>query len=108
VGLGRLAAGILGSNPALGMNVCPRSSMLCCPECDWKYRQTEKGGKGNKKESKKKKEKSAKRKWLFLLIRIREILGLNLGPETGSGFFVFCSFPQSLKANAGIVPQMLG
>jgi hypothetical protein len=31
VGLGRLAAGIVGSNPAQGMDVCPRLSVLCCP-----------------------------------------------------------------------------
>jgi hypothetical protein len=31
VGLGRLVAGIVGSNPAQCMDVCPRLSMLCCP-----------------------------------------------------------------------------
>jgi hypothetical protein len=31
LGLGRLVAGIVGSNPAQGMDVCPRVSMLCCP-----------------------------------------------------------------------------
>jgi hypothetical protein len=31
VGLGRLVAGIVGSNPAQGMDVCPRLSVLCCP-----------------------------------------------------------------------------
>jgi hypothetical protein len=31
VGLGRLVAGIVGSNPAQGMDVCPLSSVLCCP-----------------------------------------------------------------------------
>jgi hypothetical protein len=31
VGLGRLAAGIVGSNPAQGMDVCLRFSVLCCP-----------------------------------------------------------------------------
>jgi hypothetical protein len=31
VGLGRLIAGIVGSNPAQGMDVCPRLSVLCCP-----------------------------------------------------------------------------
>jgi hypothetical protein len=31
VDLGRLVAGIVGSNPALGMDVCPRLSVLCCP-----------------------------------------------------------------------------
>jgi hypothetical protein len=30
-GLGRLVAGIVGSNPAQGMDVCPRLSVLCCP-----------------------------------------------------------------------------
>jgi hypothetical protein len=37
--------------------------------------------------------------WLTLLLRTREILGPNLGPETG-----YPGFPQSLQANAGIVP----
>jgi hypothetical protein len=31
VGLDRLVAGIVGSNPAQGMDVCPRLSVLCCP-----------------------------------------------------------------------------
>jgi hypothetical protein len=31
VGLGRLVAGIVGSNPAQGMDVCPRLSVLCWP-----------------------------------------------------------------------------
>jgi hypothetical protein len=31
VGLGRLVAGIVGSIPAQGMDVCPRLSVLCCP-----------------------------------------------------------------------------
>jgi hypothetical protein len=31
VGLGRLVAGIVGSNPAQDMDVCPRLSMLFCP-----------------------------------------------------------------------------
>jgi hypothetical protein len=31
VGLCRLVAGIVGSNPAQGMDVCPRLSVLCCP-----------------------------------------------------------------------------
>jgi hypothetical protein len=31
VGLGRLVAGIMGSNPAQGMDVCPRLSVLCGP-----------------------------------------------------------------------------
>jgi hypothetical protein len=31
VGLGRLVAVIVGSNPAQGMYVCPRLSVLCCP-----------------------------------------------------------------------------
>jgi hypothetical protein len=30
VGLGRLVAGIVGSNPAQGMDVYPRLSVLCC------------------------------------------------------------------------------
>jgi hypothetical protein len=31
VGLGRLVAGIVGSNPAQGMDVCPHLSVVCCP-----------------------------------------------------------------------------
>jgi hypothetical protein len=31
VGLYRLVAGIVGSNPAQGMDVCPRPSVLYCP-----------------------------------------------------------------------------
>jgi hypothetical protein len=31
VGLDRLVAGIVCSNPAQGMDVCPRLSVLCCP-----------------------------------------------------------------------------
>jgi hypothetical protein len=31
VGLGRMVAGIVGSNPAQGMDVCPRISVLWCP-----------------------------------------------------------------------------
>jgi hypothetical protein len=31
VRLGRLVAGIVGSNPAQGMDVCPHLSVLCCP-----------------------------------------------------------------------------
>jgi hypothetical protein len=31
VGLGRLVAEIVGSNPTQGMDVCPRLSVLCCP-----------------------------------------------------------------------------
>jgi hypothetical protein len=31
VGLGRLVAGIVGSNPAQGMDVYSRLSVLCCP-----------------------------------------------------------------------------
>jgi hypothetical protein len=31
VGLGRLVAGIVGSNLSQGMDVYPRLSVLCCP-----------------------------------------------------------------------------
>jgi hypothetical protein len=31
VGLGRLVSGIVGSNPAQSMDVCPHLSVLCCP-----------------------------------------------------------------------------
>jgi hypothetical protein len=34
--------------------------------------------------------------WLTLLFRVREVTGSNL---------VFSGFPQSVQANAGIVPQ---
>jgi hypothetical protein len=30
---GRSNIEIVGSNPARGMDVCPRFSMLCCPAC---------------------------------------------------------------------------
>jgi hypothetical protein len=40
--------------------------------------------------------------WLTLLFRVWEIPGLKLGPETA--YNVFGGFPQSLQANAGIVP----
>jgi hypothetical protein len=32
VGLGRLDTGIVGYNPAQGMDICPRPSVLCFPE----------------------------------------------------------------------------
>jgi hypothetical protein len=41
--------------------------------------------------------------WLALLLCIREVPGSNLGPETGYPE-VFCGFPLSFQANAGIVP----
>jgi hypothetical protein len=31
VGLGRLDTGIAGSNPAHGMDICPRLFVACCP-----------------------------------------------------------------------------
>jgi hypothetical protein len=61
VGLGRLVAGIVGSNPASGMDVCSRPSMLCCPvrnQRDYKNRKTKK--RGEKKEIKK--ERKGKKK----------------------------------------------
>jgi hypothetical protein len=42
--------------------------------------------------------------WLALLLCMRWILGLNLGPEIGYSYLGFCGFPQSLKENAEIVP----
>jgi hypothetical protein len=42
-------------------------------------------------------------KGLTLVLRIREILGSNLGPETDYPE-VFRDVPQSLQKNAGIVP----
>jgi hypothetical protein len=56
VGLGRLVAGIVGSNPALGMDVCPRPSMLCCPV------QLEKQTKGEKVNEERKIKKSLAKK----------------------------------------------
>jgi hypothetical protein len=50
VGLGRLVAGIMGSNPASGMDVCPRPSLLRCPvhnQSNWKNK--EKKGKKSEK-----------------------------------------------------------
>jgi hypothetical protein len=58
VGLGRLVAEIVGSNPAQGMDVCPRLSVLCCPvrdQSDWINRQTEKGGKAKERKKKRRK-----------------------------------------------------
>jgi hypothetical protein len=41
--------------------------------------------------------------WLTLLLRIREVLGSNLDPETGYPD-TFSWFSKSLPENAGIVP----
>jgi hypothetical protein len=41
---------------------------------------------------------------LTLLLRIRDILGSNLGADTGYAEFFFCGSPQSLQANAGMGP----
>jgi hypothetical protein len=41
--------------------------------------------------------------WLTLLLRKWEVPGSNLGPDTGCPE-VFSGFPQSLQADAGIVP----
>jgi hypothetical protein len=43
-------------------------------------------------------------KWSTVLLPIREVPGSNLGPETGYHDRGFSWFPQSLQANAGIVP----
>jgi hypothetical protein len=43
--------------------------------------------------------------WLTLLLRILEVPGSYLGPETGYPDCVFRGFLQSLQANAGIVYQ---
>jgi hypothetical protein len=51
VGLGRLVAGIVGSNPASGMDVCPRP-MLCCLVEKQKDKQ-KKGYKENKERKRK-------------------------------------------------------
>jgi hypothetical protein len=42
--------------------------------------------------------------WLALLLCIAEALGSNLGMEASYLDRFFCSFPQSLQANAVIVP----
>jgi hypothetical protein len=42
--------------------------------------------------------------YLARLLRIREVLGSNVGPETGYPDFYFRDFPQSLQASAGTVP----
>jgi hypothetical protein len=76
VGLGRLVAGIVGSNPASGMDVCPRPSMLCCPvrnQSDQTNRQTEKEGKKGNKE--RKKEKGKKKKSVRLKVPNRRDVG---------------------------------
>jgi hypothetical protein len=44
--------------------------------------------------------------WLTLLLRIREVMGSNLGPKTGYPDYVWCGFPQSFQANAGILAQI--
>jgi hypothetical protein len=40
----------------------------------------------------------------FTLLRIREVPGSDLDPETDYPDWGFCGFPRSLQANAGIVP----
>jgi hypothetical protein len=60
MGLGHLVAGIVGSNPSSGMDVCPHPSMLCCPVCnqsDWKNRKNRKRGKRKIKKERKDKRK---------------------------------------------------
>jgi hypothetical protein len=44
--------------------------------------------------------------WLTLLLRIREVMGSNLGPKTGYPDYVWCGFPQSFQANSGILAQI--
>jgi hypothetical protein len=46
--------------------------------------------------------------WLIFLLRIWEIPGADLGPETGYLDHDFRRFSQSRQANAGIVPSKLG
>jgi hypothetical protein len=41
--------------------------------------------------------------WLTLLLRIRDVSGSNLGPETDYSES-FSAFPQSVQANAATVP----
>jgi hypothetical protein len=43
-------------------------------------------------------------KWLTLLFPIWEVPGSNLSLETSYPDWGFCGFPQSLQANARIVP----
>jgi hypothetical protein len=40
---------------------------------------------------------------VMVLLRIREVPGSDLGPETGYPDEDFCGFSQSLRSNAGIV-----
>jgi hypothetical protein len=42
--------------------------------------------------------------WLTFLLLIREVLGSNLGQETGYPDKVFHGFPQCIQAKAKIVP----
>jgi hypothetical protein len=44
-------------------------------------------------------------KWMALLLRIQEVPGWNLSPETDS-FNIFCCFLQSHKKNSGMVHQI--
>jgi hypothetical protein len=43
-------------------------------------------------------------KYVVFLIRIREVPGSNLGPETGYSDWGFCGFSQSLLASSVMVP----
>jgi hypothetical protein len=45
---------------------------------------------------------------LTLLVHILEVLGSNLGQDTGYPEWGFHGFPQSLQVNAGIVSKKLG
>jgi hypothetical protein len=47
---------------------------------------------------------NVKVKLLKLVFRIREVLGLNLGPESSYNERIFRGFPQSLQVNEGRVP----
>jgi hypothetical protein len=44
--------------------------------------------------------------WLALLLRIREVPDLNLGPDIGYTDTGFCDFPEYLQVNPGIVSQI--
>jgi hypothetical protein len=96
VGLGRLVAGIVGSNPASGMDVCPPTSMLCCP--------VRLGGGGGRGQTEKKGEMENKeiQKWLAFLLCIREVSSTNHDQETDYFNLNYRGFPQPHQVNAGI------
>jgi hypothetical protein len=53
------------------------------------------------------KQKNVSAEWLALLLRIREALVSNAGPEAGYPNRGFCRFPQSLQAESRRVSQAM-